>query len=215
MKKSESIKEQDNFFEVDNARNLSKQQLVSTFIPTTAFFRLLSRKHHVIFGARGQGKTAIAKMVSFDHLSSYATTNGTIKDLVDKQEYIGIYLPTKLEWVGSLQTKTWKNAAEKEEIFLWKVNLSSCLSFLTTAQACINYYIDDEFKRVMLERNLCKELAQDWNLVTSIYNLQEIKKQLEKTNYMHQLQMLKDRILNTDKAKEEGIPFFAELFSLP
>lgn len=201
------------FFEIDNARNLSKQQLVSTFIPTTTFFRLLSRKHHIVFGARGQGKTAIAKMISFDHLSSYAPLDDTIKGIIDNQEYIGMYLPTKLEWVGSLQTKTWKNVAEKEKNFQWKVNLSSCLSFLTTAHACTNYYIDDDLQRIKIERKLCKNLAEAWEIKTSIYNFQELRRQLEKINYFHQLQMLKDRILETDEAGKNGVAFFAELFA--
>lgn len=200
------------FFEIDNARNLSKKQLVSTFIPTTVFFRLLSRKHHIIFGARGQGKTAIAKMISFDHLSSYGVSNETIKQIVDKQEYIGMYLPTKLEWVGSLQTKMWNSKAEKEGFFQWKVNLSSCLSFLTTAQACINYYIRNEYECINIERKLCKELALDWGIETSVYNFQEIKKQLETINHLHQMQMLKDRILNQEEAKKIGIAFLDDLF---
>jgi hypothetical protein len=37
-----------NLFELDNARNLSRQELVETFIPTQSFWRLLSAKHNVV-----------------------------------------------------------------------------------------------------------------------------------------------------------------------
>jgi len=41
-----------NLFEIENARNLSRQELVETFVPTQSFWRLLSAKHHVVLGSR-------------------------------------------------------------------------------------------------------------------------------------------------------------------
>lgn len=203
---------QNSFIELDNARNLSKEQLVDTFIPTTVFFRLLSKKHHIIFGARGQGKTAIAKMLSFDHLSSYAHKDKRIKDIIDKQEYIGIYLPIRVEYFGLLQTKPWNTSIEKEALFQWKINLMSCMSFLKTAQACVQYYVENEYERIIIERKLCKALAGDWDITTTNYTFQELKRQMEDVSYFHQLQLLKDRILSTKEASTIGIPFLADLF---
>lgn len=82
-------------FEVDNARNLSKDELVDTFIPTQSFWRLLSAKHTVLLGARGQGKTAIAKMLSHDHLAALARTKQEprAESAILNQEFIGTYLP--------------------------------------------------------------------------------------------------------------------------
>lgn len=210
--KNDNANPQDNFIELDNARNLSKEQLVDTFIPTTVFFRLLSRKHHIVFGARGQGKTAIAKMLSFDHLSSYAPKDARIKKLVDKQEYIGIYLPIRVEYFGLLQTKPWNTSAEKEALFQWRLNLMSCMSFLKTAQACVQYYVKDEYDRIIVERKLCKALAGDWDISTTNYSFQELKRQMEDVSYLHQLQLLKDRILSVKEAPKIGIPFLADLF---
>src|SRR5947207_284351 len=112
-----------NLFEVDNARNLSKHELVETFIPTQSFWRLLSAKHNVLLGARGQGKTAVAKMLSHDHFVLLADTRGEprAESAVRNQEFIGIYLPTRLEWVGGLKNKPWLDERQREELFQWRL----------------------------------------------------------------------------------------------
>ena len=59
-------------FEIENARNMSRSEVVSTFVPTDNFYGLLNAKHHVVIGSRGSGKTAIAKMLSHDYLVGLA-----------------------------------------------------------------------------------------------------------------------------------------------
>ena len=119
-------KQRRNLFEIDNARNLSKEELVETFIPTQSFWRLLSAEHNILLGARGQGKTAVAKMLSHDHLADLAETKTEprVTSAVQNQEFIGVYLPTRLEWVGGLKNKSWLDEKEREELFQWRLNLS-------------------------------------------------------------------------------------------
>ena len=211
MKNSTSAK-QSIFFEVDNARNLSKQQLVSTFIPTTTFSRLLSRKHHIVFGARGQGKTALVKMISMDHLVLFAERDDYAKQIIDKQEFIGIYMPTKLEWVGALKSKIWKSTDEKEKLFQWKVNLSSCLAFLISAKSCINYYINNDLERIKIERAFCKKMSSTWDISLEDINIETLGDKLENISYEHQFNILKQRINDDSSPNKVGIAFQADLF---
>jgi len=157
---TETITSRKNLFEIDNARNLSKKQMVDTFVPTESFWRLLSQKHHIILGSRGSGKTALAKMLSHNHLSSLDDTRA--KGFILNQEYIGIYLPTRLEWVGGLKNKPWQNETEKETFFQWRLNLSSCMAFLQTIESCNNTYIKGEAPRARMEREICINLSRAW-----------------------------------------------------
>src|SRR5215213_6270899 len=128
-------------FEIENARNLTRDELVATFIPTQSFWRLLSAKNHIVLGSRGSGKTALAKMISHDHLTRLQDQRA--QNAIGAQPLVGIYVPTKLEWVGGLRNKPWQNEREKEEFFQWRLNLSTCLAFLVTLRNCLDTYIGD------------------------------------------------------------------------
>ena len=84
-----------NLFEIENARNLSRRELVETFVPTQSFWRLLSAKHHIVLGSRGSGKTALARMLSHDHLA--LLNEARAQSAIREQQFIGVYVPTRLE----------------------------------------------------------------------------------------------------------------------
>ncbi|MFA6470688.1 MAG: hypothetical protein WCU00_01500, partial [Candidatus Latescibacterota bacterium] len=208
-----------NLFEVDNARNLSMHELVETFIPTQSFWRLLSAKHHVVLGARGQGKTALAKMLSHDHLALMAITREEprAKSAIRNQEFIGIYLPTRLEWVGGLRNKSWLVDREREELFQWRLNIASCIAFTPIAKSCISTYIEGKAQQAQAERELSHLLSKDWISETRlIFNdLMQLRRHLEDTDYRKQIQILRERAIGhfPDTEKPEGIAFGIDLFT--
>lgn len=173
--------------EIENARNLTMQQLAGTFIPTDHFRRLLSRKHHILLGARGQGKTALFRMLSFSGLSRLSQTDVAIKEIVDSKRFIGIYLPTKLEWVQSLSLQSGAQGLSPEDAFRWKLNLSSCLAFLRTAKACFDYYIADRQDALVKERELCKKLVSAWKLGKDCGSLDGVRQMLKSIGYEWQV----------------------------
>lgn len=150
----------DNPFEIDNAKNLDREQLVQTFVPTEKFSRLLEPKHHVILGSRGSGKTALAKMLSHDHLVHL--DHPKAKRLIKAKELIGVYVPTNVEWVGALKNKPWRNADEMERFFRWRLNLATCAAFLTTLRSCLETYVPDTGNRARKERTIVGDIAQRW-----------------------------------------------------
>lgn len=150
--------------EVENARNLSVDQLAETFIQTKLFERLLSPSHHVLLGARGQGKTALFRMLAFDGLSALAAIDKNVRCLVDEKKYIGIYLPTKLEWIQALTLQTDGEIISPEKAFLWKLNLSSCIALLITVASCVRYYCCDQRTRTIKELSFCRKVSELWRL---------------------------------------------------
>ncbi|MEI6757552.1 MAG: hypothetical protein WCK85_06840 [Chlorobium sp.] len=207
-----------NLFEVDNARNLSMKELVDTFIPTQAFWRLLSAKHHVVLGARGQGKTALAKMLSHNHLALLAQsrTESRATSAIQNQEFIGTYLPTRLEWVGGLKNKTWLNESERETFFQWRLNIASCIAFIPIISSCISSYVEGRVKQVQAERELVHQLTKDWLLEPDIKfnDLLQLRRHLEDTDYHKQIQLLRERVVGSLPAGEEpvGLAFGIDLF---
>jgi hypothetical protein len=208
-----------NLFEVENARNLSRHELVETFIPTQSFWRLLSAKHNVVLGARGQGKTALAKMVSHDHLALMARTRDEPRALsaIIAQEFIGIYLPTRLEWVGGLKNKSWLDERQREELFQWRLNIASCIAFIPIASSCISTYVEGRANQAKIERELTRQLLKDWLVEeTAIFDdLLQLRRHLEDTDYRKQIQLLRKRTMGSLPVGElpVGMAFDVELFA--
>ena len=206
-----------NLFEVDNARNLSMNELVDTFIPTQSFWRLLSAKHHVVLGARGHGKTALAKMLSHDHLVLLGLKDRRAKSAVENQEFIGIYLPTRLEWVGGLNNKPWLSERKSEELFQWRLNVASCIAFIPIAISCISQYVSGRSKQALAERELAHELSADWigDPSQRFDDLLQLRRHLENTDYRKQIQLLRERTAGSLPEGEmpEGLPFGIDLFA--
>lgn len=149
-----------NLFEVENARNLSSLEIVKTFVPTSEFWRLLSPKNHIVLGARGSGKTELVRMLAHDHLVQYEDER--CKEIIREKKFIGMYVPTRLEWVGSLKNKQWGDEAEAEAFFQWKLNISTCAAFLITLRSCLDTYVLNDGDRARTERDLARELYKTW-----------------------------------------------------
>lgn len=202
-----------NLFEVDNARNMSTAEVVSTFVPTRSFWRLLSTKNHIVCGARGSGKTVLMKMLGHDHLRKLAHHNA--ERIVRDREFIGIYVPTKIEWVSALKNKPWKTEEEAELFFQWRLNVATCMRFLVTLKSCLRQYELDEVERARQEVTLARAVSQSWSEGSFAGStLDEIEKYLTDVEYRMQTQLARKRVTGSLKAGEEyaGVTFFSELF---
>ena len=188
--------------EIENARNLTLQQLAGTFIPTALFKRLLTRKHHILFGARGQGKTALLRMLSFEGMCLLANKEPKIKSVLAEKNLFGIYLPTKLEWVQALSSQQGMYGLKTDAAFLWKLNLSSCIAFLSTVRSCLDYYMTYE-NRLYLERNFCREISKEWRLEVDCGTLLEVANVLKKIGYEWQLMISTCQIKNVNPVKKK------------
>lgn len=200
-----------NLFEVDNARNLSKVELVKTFVPTQSFWRLLSAKHHIILGSRGSGKTALAKMLSHTHLALLKDERA--RSAVKDQQFIGIYVPTHLEWVGGLKNKPWQSEQEQELLFQWRLNITTCMAFIPVVKSCIETYVPNKGQQARLEKDLSIELSKAW-LNERLYTLDRLYRSLSHVDLQKRMQLA--QIIARKRPSEEfpqvGVIFDTDLF---
>lgn len=201
-------------FEIENAKNLTRDELVATFVPTQSFWRLLSAKNHIVLGARGSGKTAIAKMLAHDHLSRF--DHDRAKASVIAKAFIGIYLPTSVEWVGSLKNKLWQGEYEAEYFFKWRLNISTCQALVVTLKSCLECYLPNPGDRAEAERTLSNHLSDSWlPQPATCHTLRQLQYQLEDIEYRKQQQIARRRAMGEVGGTEEpeGVAFDTDLFA--
>lgn len=203
-----------NLFEVENARNLSPDEVVETFVPLNSFWRMFSPKNHIVLGARGSGKTELVRMLAHDHLAKL--DNKRAKEIVLQKEFIGIYVPTRLEWVGGLANKQWETEAQAEMFFQWRLNISTCAAFLATLRSCLDVYIVDIGERAWAERELAMSLHKTWSeSEPSCETLSALHEYLEDVEHDKQARITRARITGEATAADllVGAYFEGELFS--
>jgi hypothetical protein len=211
---------QRNLFEVDNARALAPFEVANTFVPTQTFWRLLSPENHIVVGARGSGKTALAKMLSHEHLA--LLDNDGARSIIIHKSLIGVYIPTRLEWVGALRNKPWHSDQEHEEFFSWRLNIASCLAFLRTVRSCLDTYFQGVKERALAEVDLVESLCDAWiadqnPATTQINSVQGLQRYLRRVEYIRQRNYAMARVQGADifdmPEGHLGSEFAADLFS--
>lgn len=208
----EQISHKRNLFEIDNARNLNRRELVDTFVPTQSFWRLLSAKHHILLGSRGSGKTALAKMLSHDHLS--LLNDPRAQSAIREQQFIGVYVPTRLEWVGGLKNKPWQTEAQKEEFFQWRLNVSACLALIDSLESCIKSYCGNKGQQAVKEIELATALAESWADTEGISTLDALRQHLQDIEYKKHLLIARSRAKGDRQPSGlgPGVAFETDLF---
>ena len=173
-------------FEIDNAKQLTVEQTAQLFVPTPSFERLLTRKNHIILGARGSGKTTWARMLAHDHLIKMVSKERYAKRALE-QHLIGVYVPTSVSFVGSLKTKPWQTEEQAEWYFQWRMNLQSCAAFLPVFQSCLEYYEPDRYKRHLAELEISREMSRQWGSDQPYTTFEGLRRLLEllEEKYMH------------------------------
>lgn len=172
-----------NPFETENARSMEPVDLAGTFVPTQAYWRLFARKHNILLGSRGSGKTAVARMLSHECMKRLEDEKA--KAIIDDKSFIGMYMATRLDWVGSLRNKPWGTLAEKELYFQWYLNISTCQSFLASVKSCLSHYVADRRAAVLTESSIVLALSEAWLNLHPLDNEQTIEWLQEKLTLMH------------------------------
>jgi hypothetical protein len=196
---------------------MTRDQLVASFVRTPSFDKLLSPTNHVIIGARGSGKTALARMLAHDHLAAYARSGDALaREAVNSRRFVGLYVSTKAEWVGSLRSKPWSSPADKETFFRWRLNLASCAALLDAVVSCLDSYVPDEGERLECERSFVLQVAAAWEYdgLAPIVSITRLREWLEDTEYRRSNTATRAAVL-TDPPHADadvGVVFDGELF---
>ncbi len=168
-----------NPFDKDNAKNMSVDDIVDTFVATPEYWQLLDKKNHVVIGSRGSGKTVLAKMLSHQHMSKYKHKDA--KTIIRNKDFIGIYLPTNVEWVGSLNNKKWKDTETEKIFFQWRMNVAVCEALLSSLESCLSEYINDDKQRALIEFTLANEIGNAWFNNSNLTDINKLRAQIEHT----------------------------------
>ncbi len=197
-------------FESSNARSLSSNQLTSEFVWTDSFGCLFSEQNQMILGSRGSGKTALIKMLAHENLCKLASRYELAKDVIENKKFIATYVPLKVEWVNSLSN--FEN--DKDEYFIWSLNLSLCARLLDTIKSCIEEYYSNEVEKLRVERLISKSISEFWFESKVFNNFHSVRNELESIEYRKNLIFNKESmgLPITDEEKLIGAAFHTSLF---
>lgn len=197
--------------EVNNARNLTRDEIVSTFVSPKAFWRLLTPKNHVILGSRGSGKTAIAKMMSHSHLRSF--NDPRARKIIQSKELIGLYVPARLSWLSSQIEKQIDEVIAIEQ-FVWKLNLATAFGLIDAVESCLEEYVPIRQQRALLEANIVERLGKDWNANKNTFDLTALRRFLVDLDYEKKRKTTEHRLglASVDELNRVGTTFHLELF---
>jgi hypothetical protein len=153
-------------------------------------------------------------MLCHDHLSQLRDERA--QSVIAEQSFIGVYVPTSIEWVGALSNKVWSSTSASEAQFAWQLNLSTCAALLVTLHSCLEAYVRDEGERVRLEAALSEELSKAWSDGEwKSWSFREVRANLEDVGYRKQQQLARRQIGGSETPEEVtiGVTFSAELFT--
>lgn len=200
-------------FEVDNARNLNRDEVVHTFVPSEAFWRLLSPKNHIVVGARGSGKTALAKMLSHSHLSKFDDDRARIA--IKSKKFIGIYVPARISWMGAHAPHDKIHTQHDLDTFVWKLNLATCFAFLETIESCLAQYFSDSLQdRLRKEVHAARRMSDCWFGSSEFSSLRDLRDALLQLDFKKKIQLTQKRISGNTNLPDDpiGIHLHTDLF---
>lgn len=200
-------------FEVDNARNQNRDEVVKTFVPSEAFWRMLSAKNQIILGCRGSGKTALAKMLSHSHLAKFSDERA--RQAIEQKQFIGIYVPARISWMGSHSSRREIHTEWDIETFIWKLNLATCFSLLDSVESCLDQYCSTSLEnRLRAEVAVSRGMSKYWLGTNAFSSLPDLRSALFDLDFRKKVQLTKLRISGNPSSSESpiGVHLHTDLF---
>lgn len=168
----------------DNAKYLNPADVARTFVPIDAFWKLFADGHHVVLGTRGSGKTAIAKMISHNHLK--LLDHPLAQQFIKEKRFIGVYAPARLNWVSGVKSQLLGADGPEREYFILRINFVLAQALLATLTSCVDSYISED-DRARAEYNLVCEILDIWapgvQSDQPIYTLKDLAKIISRTDF--------------------------------
>lgn len=171
------------FYSAFNARHLDAEKIASRFVPNANFHHLASLQNALVVGPRGSGKTHLLKMLQPKALACWTHPNAEqTRALLG---FIGVFVPADEAW--KQQIACIAGAIEQplalrftDAIFVTHFQRALLDTFLQLTHDRPQQ--DNGFQKIDLSREreveLCKVLANSWNLSPLMYSLLGIKQSL-------------------------------------
>lgn len=169
-------------FDNYNAKLLTTDQLVDSFIVNTFFHQLAGPNHTLLIGPRGSGKTTLLKMLQVESLARW---NDPVADEVRlRSGFVGVFVPTDIVWATQS-----KDVAEKRPddtlvpeclSWLFTLHVLECLAHTLLFRVIRSTSENATYKRVIIssetEQLLVDGLSEAWRVrpdmpsLRSLYN---------------------------------------------
>ena len=164
-----------------NARALEPWEVARTFVAPPYFERLARKRHTVLVGPRGSGKTTVLKMLQSSALEAWSSPDAEkFREVVD---YSSVFVPADEAWRKQLDSTTSRDWSEKETQVLSGAALTTqaLMAFVRTLLSRA-YPREAEnhppHRRVRLsgrmEAALADGLASAWRLGLTLPSLSEV-----------------------------------------
>ena len=201
-----------------NARFLSPEEIVETFVPCDQFKHICEPNNSIVVGPRGSGKTTLFKVLHPVALSSWG--NSKAPDYIKTLKFRPIYIPTDINWQSQ-----WEFTPSGEEMREFKIRVQTA-AFLSHTLRCtiealegyisINPTSPASHLSIKTDRDrifvFCKEFAITFNIKNiKDYSLTGLKNHLDRRIlYLGEVvERLKANAFN-DKDKDNSI-FYQEI----
>lgn len=169
-----------NPFSDSQARNFSDDKITNEFLPISLFWTLFNDQHEILLGSRGCGKTFLLKMMRYSMLKTI--DDPCARDLVEKKEFIALYIPMHLEFVAPLnRVNTQRNQIVLFQVLFNCLLANSVMTELNSMLKDVEDIIEEAKKRVSIVR----KLDEIWFGVSQseLCDFEDIKEKIDKMYY--------------------------------
>jgi len=193
---------QETLYSSFNARNLSPEQVASSFVPHSSFNQLLGNDHVVLMGPRGSGKTTMFKMLTTRALRAW---NHSDKDkVVERIPFAAIYIPTDIHWKQQLSHLEGRlnRFPDFAHIIAKAAVTNNVLNALCATIGDRLRHPDEADDLTPQEERICKRMITEWHLGPTLPCIEGVIDRLHsRTN---QLSIMCERLLITGSVAEQA-----------
>jgi energy-coupling factor transporter ATP-binding protein EcfA2 len=172
--------------ELYNARDLSPEEVASSFVPPPFMRKLMRRGNTIIVGPRGSGKTTLLKMLQQRALENW--THERADELIEMVDYSTVFVPVDTLWTLQL------NGLGEGKLDVDTLNRFKKTAFVLHSMNCwIDAVLDrlapeKESERILRRIKLTKkaevqvvnDIAKAWKIEPSIYSFKGLKNALDR-----------------------------------
>jgi energy-coupling factor transporter ATP-binding protein EcfA2 len=159
------------FFSAFNAKAMSYEQIVGSFVSSSKFNQLAGQWNALLVGPRGSGKTTLLRMLSLEAMRVWSGPEAD--QFRSELNYTGIYVPADLAWgemIRSLISKLGPESSEliAEAAFVTNAMMSTLRTIQQRVQIPLTGEVRLQYRFVQMssadQGKLAMELASIWKL---------------------------------------------------
>ncbi|WP_147296042.1 hypothetical protein [Pseudomonas fluorescens] len=186
-------------FDSFNARNLRPEQVAKTFVPSEYYKKISKKRHSVVLGPRGSGKTTLFKMLECRAQDIWIESKKNLTDI----DFCAVFIPTDRLWNEQVETLTGLGfTSEHSEIFTSSLfcaqvlhRLAECIKYRCRESSSTNWKIEISNNE---EYELVKEISRGWRVKPSTYTFNSLISELASRKCEIPAFIAKERILGEE-----------------